>query len=407
MTTTKTINVERARRLYFASYAFSMFGTGLWLPLNAIFLSEERHLSVSQVGAYYTVVALTAVVCNFVTGDLADRRGPFTLFRLAGLVQGVGIALLLLGDSTTSIYLAAVVSGLGNGAFFATQTMVLTRVFGGDRLSRLFGTQFQIMNLAIMVGAATLGLLVHFLGSTGFLVGFAINALSYAVHAWNASGPVRRMAGAEGGGRPQTRPRPWAPYLDSRFLPIIATQLCVSLFGYAQLEAVMPVVFRKGAGLPLWVITTYVALNSVVVVLAQPTATRWVEKHGRRAGLRAALVCWLVSFVPALAAPWPDAFAGRVAAVILFSAVFAVGEVLVAPSMQPLAAASAPRDRIGSYTAAVSLAYSLGLILGPSLLLPVFAVDGLAYWAVVAAGTVLGLIAASRIRAPQPAEEPT
>jgi MFS family permease len=394
-----------ARRLYLLSFSFSMVGTGLWMPLNAVFLTEERHMSAAQVGAYYTVMAGTAVLSNLVAGGIADRYGPFRPFVLAATVQGMGIGALLLAHDVPGVFLAAAVSGVGNGAFFATQTAVLVRIFGTSGLTRIFGIQYQIMNVAIAVGAGVLGLMVARLGYAGYVIGFATNAVSYVVHGLNVSGPVRRLAGAaEPSHASPARAKPWAPYLDRAYLPVIMTQLCICLFGYAQLEAVIPVVFRHGTGLPLWAITLLAALNSVVVVVAQPFATRWVERNGHRPGLRLALWCWMASVVPAVVAPHLGPTPLRIAAALAFSAAFALGEVFVSPSMNPMAAAAAPRDRIASYTAAVSLAYSLGLILGPSLLLPVFGVSASLYWGVIVLGCLLGRFALSRtVTRPAPA----
>jgi MFS family permease len=398
--------VRPVLRWYLAGYAFSMLGTGLWMPLNAIFLAEERGLPASGVGGYYSVVALCAIAANLFAGSLADRIGPYRPLAVAGLIQGTGITLLLVLHDRPGTYLAAVVCGLGNGTFFAVQTAALTRIFGLANLSTVFGRQYQIANLALGGGSLVLGVLVHRLGYAGYVIGFGLNAASYAVHALNVVGPVRRLAeraGLAATGRltAKPRPNPLGPYRDRRFVPVILTQLCVSAFGYAQFEAVVPVVFRDASRLPLWMITVYTAANCLAVVAVQPWATRWVKRAGPARGLRTALVVWLASIVPAVAAVLIGPVWLRLLAVVGYAVVFAVGETLVSPSMQPMAASLAPAERLGSYTAAVSLTYSLGMVLGPPLALTVFgALGGYRYWLVIAAGTAAGMLAV-RAAAPQ------
>lgn len=387
-------------RRYLIGYTLSAFGTGLWMPLNAIFLREERGLSAGGVGVYYAIVALTAIVANLFAGALADRIGPFRPLAVAGLLQATGILVLVSVDTHSGAYVAAVVCGIGNGAFFAVQTATLTYIFGLSNLSTVFGRQYQISNFAIGAGAFVLGGLVQQLGYIGYVAGFSLNAVSYVVHAWNVAGPVRRLAvrrqvAAANVDTSAAGPsnHPFRPYLDRAFLPVILTQLCIVMFGYAQLEAVVPVVFRDAAGLPLWGITMLTVANCIGVVAFQPWATRHVKRVGSPRGLRGAFVVWLVAALPAVVAVLPGPPWLRLTAVVLFAVIFAVGETLVSPSMQPMAAALAPTAQLSSYTAAVSLTFSLGLVIGPPVSLSVFAALGVGwYWAVVVAGLVLGLV---------------
>src|SRR5436190_1745171 len=253
--------VRPVLRWYLAGYALSMLGTGLWMPLNAIFLAEQRGLPASGVGGYYATVALCAIAANLFAGSLADRIGPFRPLVVAGV-------------------------------------------------------------------------LVHRLGYAGYVIGFGLNAASYAVHALNVAGPVRRLAervglAPTGPVAAKPRPNPLGPYRDPRFLPVILTQFCISAFGYAQLEAVVPVVFREAAGLPLWMVTGYTAANCLGVIVFQPRATRWVKRVGPRLGLRAALVAWLASIVPAVTAVLVGPAWLRLLAVVAYALVFAAGETLV------------------------------------------------------------------------------
>jgi MFS family permease len=386
-------------RWYFASLGLSMLGTGLWLPLNAIFLSEKRGLPVVGVGAYYAVTAFTAILATLVAGSVADRVGPFRPLAVAGVLQAVGVALLIIVDSRPGVYVAAVVCGAGNGTFFAVQTAAVTRIFGLNRLPTIFGRQYQITNIGIGAGSLVLGGLVHQLGYAGYVIGFSVNAASYAIHALNVVGPVRRMAIASGLAGPwqpgsTVRSGPLRPYRDRHFLPVILIQLCVVIFGYAQLDAVVPIVFRDSAHLPLWAVTVYTAANCVGVVLFQPWAIRWVKRVGPERGLRDTMLVWLVAIVPGLLARYVGGLLPKLLAVSLFAVVFAIGETLVSPSLQPMAAGRAPRDRLASYTAAVSVTFSVGLVVGPPVSLLVFGELGAnVYWLLIAAGFGLGTLA--------------
>ncbi|MGW6214857.1 MFS transporter [Streptomyces sp. NPDC055109] len=185
---------RRVIRSYLAGFTLSMVGTGLWLPLNAVYLNQDRDLTPGLVGVYYLVLSTASITSNLVNGPLADRIGPFRPFVIAGMAQAAGMVLLAIAPSTPFLFLAAAICGAGNGGFFACQTAVLTRVFGIGNLSTVYGRQYQIMNLAIGVGALAVGTMAQALGHQAFVIGFCLNGLSYALHVLNVAGPVRRLA---------------------------------------------------------------------------------------------------------------------------------------------------------------------------------------------------------------------
>ena len=419
---------RRTLHRYLASFSFSMLGTGLWLPLNAVYLNDERHLSPSVVGLYFLVLSCASIAANLVAATIADRSGPFRPYVAGGLLQGVGMIMLATASHPAALFAAGIVCGAGNGTFFACQTAVLTQVFGLEMLSTVYGRQYQIMNLAIGIGALSVGALLYELGPAAYTIGFCLNGLSYTVHVLNVVGPVRRLAqrysaprleevlpsvtdgtGAEREapdqetghghdaaslrerGKPERFDR-FLPYRDKHFLPVIMIQLCLVLFGTAQFEAVMPIVLKRTAELPAWAVTAFVVANCAGVVVLQPRATLYVNRRGPEQGIRAAMRWWLLLPLPALAAAVAGPLPLRLVAVCAVALVFAAGEVLLAPSVQPMAAARAPKGRLTTYTSSVSLAASVAMLTGPALLLPVFGgLGGPTYWIVLFAGTSAGL----------------
>lgn len=403
------VDLQPALRRYFVGYAVTTFGTGLVYPLTSLFLIEQRGLGSSVAAGYFAVFSAAALAVNPGAAWLAGQRGPLGLL-VAGLVgQATSAAMLMLSTPAAGIYLAALVGGVGGGACFATQTAALTRLFGLDALSVLYGRQYQISNVAMAVAAVLAGGLVAVAGRTGYLIAFAGNAVSFVVFAGLLAGLSRWSAG--GGDRPGRSERapgaanPFAPYLDPAFLPIIGLQLCLILFGLSQLDAVIPVVLRGATELPVWAVTGYVAVNCVTVVLTQPAGIARARQLGPQRAIALALALWVSSFGLALMAGWLPSLSAKLAAIAGFAAVFGLGEVLISPSMQPLAATSAPAGQLATYTAATSFAYSLGRILGPVLLLTLYArLGGVAYWLLLALGASLGFPLLRRIvRADHPA----
>ncbi|MEU2424163.1 MFS transporter [Streptomyces sp. NPDC007851] len=404
MDTRRPSRWHSALRLYLLAYAVTSFGSGMIYPLNAIYLSEHRGMGHGVVAAYFVVFSVASMATTPLTSLFLHKVGPTGLFGIGLAGQAAGMLMIVLIPTLWGPYLAALAGGAGAGAYYAMLTPVLVSVFGLDNLSRVFGQQYRVANLSMAASGLISGALVTGLDSAGFVIGYVCNALSFVVFGLIVLGPVRRRAGhasdpaddteaPERPGRARTWRDAWAPYRDTSFLPLLGVQACIVVFGVAQLETVVPLVLHTSAHLPVWGITTALVVNCVTVMLLQGWGVRWVSAHSTLAALNLALVLWLGSLVFGVAAtalPWTQ---GRVVAVMLYAAVFGCGEVLVSPSLQPLAARTAPDGGLAPYTASLSLAYSLGLVIGPAVMLQVFYRLGYGtYWTTLGCGVGVALV---------------
>lgn len=378
------------RRTYLTSYAVNTLGAGLVYPLTALYLREVLDASLSLIGVYFVIVAISAMLINPVAGRRIDRHGAIPVTLTALSLQCLGAVALALSPRLEVALVAGFAAGLGNGAFFASQTPLLVRLFGRAELSRVFSSQYAIMNGMVALAGLTAGLMVHAFSDLGFRAAFAGNALTFVVYGLLTFGVVARRTTAPAvadTGAPRA-PRALYPYKDRAFRPLIAAQFIMVMFGFAQMEAVAPLALREQGGFAVIVVTVMFTVNGVAVVLLQPRMRGLAERLGHVMSLRTAAVAWAASYLVALAAVLTDGAAG-VALVVLFAIVFAVGEVLVAPSLQPLVAQSAPPEKLGTYAASISMTYSMSLAIGPAWGAPLTAFSPTVYWTVCAAGVML------------------
>jgi Major Facilitator Superfamily len=401
---------DRVYAAYRWSFALAALGTGLWLPLNAVYLVDERDVTATQLAAYYVALAGAAIVANLTVAARVDSGRVFRVFVAAGILQMLGIVGLLTPGPPTETLLAGAVSGVGNGLFFASQGVILLRVFGADALPTVYGRQYRLINLYMLVGAVALSSLVQTASRTGYLVAFSVNAASYLIHVLNVAGPVRWLsgatatAGATGGAPGMAAPgartsASASPYRDTGFRWLLILQTVVVAVGLAQLDSAVPVLFRQVLELPLWAVSLLLVVNPVVVVAVQGRVVPVVERVGEIEALRRALLLWAVAVVPSALAMLAGAelWVG-LAALVAYGAIFALAEVWVSPSIQPLVVKLAPPERVGSYSAATSLMYSIGLLAGPAGGLFVYArADAAGYWAFIAGGLAVGGLAVSKL----------
>ncbi|MGW4685569.1 MFS transporter [Streptomyces sp. NPDC004244] len=374
---------------FLTGWGATTFGTGLVLPLTVAYLRETLGLPTSAVSLYFALFAMAGLVVNPLAGRIGKVRGPGLSAIGATVLQAAGAVLLAVADSTAATVPAACLSGAGTGAYYAVQTPLLTKVFGTPELSRVLSDQHRISALTVAVGALLGGQAVEHLGAGGYALCLVANAVSYLLYgvALVRLRRAERRPAAEGpdgagsaGPRAEAGER-GAALRDTVFLRLLLLQTALVVFGIAQVDAVVPAILRN-AHLSVSAISVVVACNTVGVIAFQGLALRVVERIGYVAALTAAILVWVAAMAALTAAVLVPGTGVRLLLGALFGLVFAVGECLIAPSVQPLVTQTAPAARLESYAAATSLAHGLGAFVAPLVLLPV--VDGGGVWSYLA-----------------------
>ncbi|MGW6407046.1 MFS transporter [Streptomyces vinaceus] len=374
---------------FLTGWGATTFGTGLMLPLTVAYLREVLGLPTSGVSLYFALFAVAGLAVNPLAGRIGRIHGPGLPAIGATVLQAAGAAWLALADSMAATVPAACLSGAGTGAYYAVQTPLLTKVFGTTHLSRVLSAQHRVSALTVAVGALLGGQAVEHLGEGGYTLCVAANAASYLLYGATLvrlRGAVGRTAGTGAHradrGAPRADPRERGTALrDPVFRRLLLLQTALVVFGLAQVDAVVPAILRN-AHLSVSGVSIVVACNTVGVIAFQGLALRVVERIGYVAALTAAILVWVAAMAALTAAVLVPGSGVRLLLGALFGLVFAVGECLIAPSVQPLVTLAAPAARLESYAAATSLAHGLGAFVAPLVLLPV--VDGGGVWSYLA-----------------------
>ncbi|MEO3781472.1 MFS transporter [Micromonospora sp. B11E3] len=364
--------------LLLAGIGVSSAGTGLVLPLTALYLTGILQAGSGAVGLYFALTAGSAFLANPFAGRIADRRSPVPVIFGALLFQAAGAIVLSLSGNLGQASVAAVLAGIGNGSYYAVLMPTVKLIFGQSALGRFFSRNFMIANVAVAVAAAASGVVVASWGERGYRLCFAANALSFVLLGVALAAQLKRTPPAEIGSDVRVRPlAPWRPYLDARFVALPLTQMCIIGFGVVQLEAIMPLVLHDYGGYSTRIVSVFLAANGLAVFALQTLTEKYVERIGEIGALQRAVIVWIVS-LPLLYLGFVFAGPIGVAVVILYAVIFGLAETLVSPSMQPLAAKSAPEGNLGTYAAAVSMAYSIGTAIGPAIGAAVLTAGGVA-----------------------------
>ncbi|HEY2061285.1 MAG TPA: MFS transporter [Amycolatopsis sp.] len=380
---------------FLTGWGATTFGSGLMLPITVTYLRGILHLPLSGVSLYFALFALSGLAVNPLAIRVGRALGPGTVVITAAVLQASGWGLFAVAGSMALVVPAAALSGAGTGMYYAVQTPLLIRVFGDGALGRVLSGQNRTTAVMMTVGTLLGGQAVQRFGADGYAVCLTVNALSYLVHGTILAGLVRKH-GAAPLVRPEsgTRRRPRGGALrDPVFLCLLVFQFSLVIFGLGQFDSVVPAILGN-AQLSVAAISVVIACNTGGVIVLQGLALRVVERIGYIGALVTAIVSWTAALAALGCAMLTSGSLPKVLLGAVFGVLFAVGECLIAPSMQPLVTTTAPSDSLESYAAATSLAHGLGAFLAPLILLPVIDAAGVgAYFALELGGFALALYA--------------
>jgi MFS family permease len=341
------------------------------------YLRETLGVSTSGVSLYFALFALSGLVVNPFAAWIGRVRGPGPTAVAATVFQAAGATWLTTADSMAATVPAACLSGAGTGIYYAVQTPLLTRAFGDAAFSRVLSGQHRASALMMTAGSLLGGQAVQWLGDDGYTLCLAANAVSYLAYGVvlvrlgrTRAEPRSAASGTTEAGAAAAPGRRFVALRDPVFLRLLALQSALVIFGLGQFESVVPAVMRD-AHFSVVAISVVIACNTAGIIVFQGLALRVVERVGYTGALWVAILAWMVALAFQTGALLVPAPRGRLLLGVLFGLVFAVGQCLIAPSVQPLVTRTAPPGAVESYAAATSLAHGLGMFVAPLVLFPV------------------------------------
>ena len=337
------------------------FGTGIVLPFLIIYLHNVRGISLGLAGLAAAVNSLAAFGSGFIAGSLSDRIGPRRVLMGALVIMAVAISLFPLIHNVWQAYALNLLLGTGSGAFWPSQSSMLTGLTPAPARHSAFALQRLTMNLGVALGGLTGGLIARVAHPTSFTILFLLDALTFVGYAFvlaTLPSPVQQVGRVAGRYADVIRDRPFMRYvfLNAAFITVGMVAIVELLPPYAKNYAD---VTEKQIGL-LW------AINSVVVVIAQLPIAKLGEGRRRMRALAAMGVLWAgAMLLIGVAGTW---FNGTPAAGLMAIAVigFAFGECLHGIVHGPLTADLAPPELVGRYMALGSQSWQVGWIIGPA-----------------------------------------
>lgn len=342
--------MKRARLLVLAS-TVSMLGWGSVLPYQYAYAANTRGwggLVAASAASLFSVGALAAAPIG---GRLTDRFEPARVAVVAKVVSAVAVAFLILAGTPALFLTGMFVFGAGITAGAPAQTVLVLRWVGSRDRRRVFALVFTGQAVGMAIGAFAAGYLIDLKQVDGMWPAFATAAIGFLLSA-GLIGLAGRGAPVDEVPEPEDAP---SASVGSAIRVILATPtlrwtavitVTLALGFYAQFESGLPAYAITVLGVSERTIGTAAAVNCLVVVVLQMAVVRWTAKRSAPSLLVAVGSIWVLSWLLLAAASVVPELAGTMFVVVF--GVFAVGETMYAPVLNPLTASLAPSGMVGT-----------------------------------------------------------
>jgi MFS family permease len=391
----RSLNPELPRSVWLlqAGGLANFFGNGMVIPFLIIYLHNVRGLSLATAGLIAASNGLAALVSGPLAGALSDRVGPRQTLVGSLSVMAVAISLFPLIHEAWHAFALNALLGFGSGAFWPSQSALVTGLTPPERRHAAFAQQRVTMNLGFGLGGLTGGLIATTGSPESFTKLFLLDAVTFLVFAVILSRiPSPALAShdhAPGTYRDVLRNRP--------FMSFAALNMLFVMVGIVPLSEFLPVFVKNNAGVSEHGIGLVFFVNTVTIVALQLPISKLQEGRRRMTALALMGVLWSASWLAVLVTgAWLDA-GGAVAALVVIGMVFAVGECLHGTVQGPVVVDLAQPQLIGRYMAVSSLSWQVAFIIGPAIGGVILGAQPLALWPLAATLSLVGAAWALRL----------
>jgi MFS family permease len=342
-----------------ASFVDRVGGTMIF-PFFALYITHKFNVGMTQAGLLLGTFSLFGMIGSIIGGALTDRFGR-KFMVIFGLVFSALSALSMgfANDLRLFYLLAASVGLLSDIAGPAWQAMIAD-ILPEDKRTDGYGLLRVVANMAWIVGPTIGGLMA----SRSYLLLFIFDSVCSVITA----AIIFRLI-------PETKPEPIAGevpesffktvlgygkvFTDWLFMAYIVASMLMLLV-YLQMYSTLSVYLRDNFGITPQGYGFILTSSAITVIFFQFWVTRRVKRYPPMLMMALGSAFYVVGF----------SMYGFVTAYYMFVAaivVITIGEMIVMPVSQALAANFAPEDMRGRYMAVFGLCWGLPSLVGPTL----------------------------------------
>lgn len=372
----------QSRKIVFG-ICLNAIGGGMTLSLLLVYLHDMRGFSNTFGGLLLAYGSIVSIVASTPMGALVDRIGPKRVMIGGLLLNSAAAFSLSLIHTHFQAVLAITFINIAGQAIWPSQSVILTRVTPERDRPKIFGFNFMLLNLGLGMGGLLSSLIIQGGDLLSFQIMYWVDAATFLLYLLI----VLTLHGEKVNAYVPTHDEPQSGTYRDLFeiTPLMLLGIAgiiLFTFGYGTIQAGIPIFATQFLGLsPKWLGIIF-GVNTISIVLFQPLVMRILEKFSRYTALIAIGLVWALSWLFVGVAPYLPLFASGIA-LSLSQFVFAIGEMIQAPTIPTLANELSPEHIRGRANAWMSLQWSVSGVLGPAITGLMLGADLATAWVVV------------------------
>ncbi len=325
----------------------------------SLYMINDLSISKVHTGYVMSAIGVGSILGSYVGGYLADKYNAKTIMYSSLL--GSGLVLLLLPYLTNpwSIGILLFFYTLIADTFRPANAVALASVTTPQTRTKAFGLNRLAVNLGFSVAPALGGLLANKIGFIPLFIFDACTTIAASSIVFFAIKDVYKTK-IESINDEIVETKSISAYKDKRFMWIILAVLLYGI-GFFQLIASIPIYFNKELHFSEDTIGYLLALNGLIVVVAELPLITYLQQKTTVVGK------WIkLGIILAVAAMLFLVLGnGSLPIVIAYIVFISASEIFAMPYLMTYVTNYAPLDRQGQYTALYSMAYAFAIIVAP------------------------------------------
>lgn len=334
-------------------------GGTLLFPFFSLYLTQKFNVGMTQAGIILGIFAISGLVGGMIGGALTDKFGRKKLIIFGLIFSALSTLTLGLVNDFNLLYPLAILIGLLSDMAFPAHQAMIADLLDEKQRAEGFGILRVVANIAWLIGPLIGGVIADH----SYLLLFIIDAVisSFVAILFFFLIPETKPESTEEQ-KSESILKTFTGYFtvlkDFGFLFFIIAGILMNLV-YTQMYNSLSVFLRDTHGTPPSIYGILMGVSAVTVIIFQFWVTRKIKSKKPFLLMATGAVFYLIGF----------GMFGFVGAIWLFALaimIITIGEMIIMPTQQALAANFASEAMRGRYMAAFGLSYMIPQTIGPS-----------------------------------------
>ncbi len=334
-------------------------GGTMLFPFFSLYITQKFEVGMTQAGIILGFFSIFGMVGSMIGGALTDKFGRRSLILFGLVFSAVTTLAFGLVKEFNMLFPLAVITGLLSDIAGPAHQAMIADILPEEQRAEGFGILRVVANMSWIIGPTIGG----FIATRSFLYLFIIDAVIsclVAVLFYLLIAETRPEAHAETEGQSvlQTFVGYGAVLRDLAYMGFILASILM-LLAYQQMYSALSVYLRDNHGISPQEYGFLMSTSAITVILFQFWVTRRIKRYPPFLLMAVGSLFYMLGF----------GLFGFVAAFWLFAlniVIVTIGEMIVVPASQALAANFAPEDMRGRYMAIFGASWGIPAIFGPA-----------------------------------------